>query len=267
MDPDQPDTAPPASKQERARPSRRLPTPRLSFDKQMEVLRAYGAASGVERRAVSNAEVAAVVRLNQDSVSLCNPFWIDVQLLVREGNKQRPTAAVFDYLQAHQWHPESAATKLGPAFADAWFGKLLLPRLAFKSLTRLEAIRLLADEIKAPKEFEPSLSLILDYLKASGIIALENGNVMLPQRPAEALINVLAAEAIAPLPSANKPLARTEDIKTFQIPIPGKADATISVPTDLDADDWEMLSEMLETYVERWKRFGLRGRKGEAGNA
>ena len=37
----------------------------------------------------------------------------------------------------------------------------------------------------------------------------------------------------------------------FQIPIPRKPPATISVPRDLTTDDWEMLKEILATYIKR----------------
>jgi hypothetical protein len=41
----------------------------------------------------------------------------------------------------------------------------------------------------------------------------------------------------------------------FEVPIPGKPSAVVMVPDDLDADDWTMLSAMMTTYIERWKKF------------
>ena len=41
----------------------------------------------------------------------------------------------------------------------------------------------------------------------------------------------------------------------FEVPIPGKPSAVVMVPDDLDADDWSMLSTMMTTYIERWKKF------------
>lgn len=43
----------------------------------------------------------------------------------------------------------------------------------------------------------------------------------------------------------------------FEIPIPGKASVLVVVPEALDADDWEMLSQMFGLYVQRWKRYPL----------
>jgi hypothetical protein len=50
-----------------------------------------------------------------------------------------------------------------------------------------------------------------------------------------------------------------DDSERFEIPLPGKRSAQIIVPTDIDADDWEMLQNMLMFYIKRWKGF-----KGES---
>jgi hypothetical protein len=77
----------------------------------------------------------------------------------------------------------------------------------------------------------------------------------------------------APKPSSNgKKLAKRKDddqsntapdahdeqiegTERFEIPIPGKSSVKVIVPKDLDADDWEMLSAMITTYISRWKKF------------
>jgi len=42
-----------------------------------------------------------------------------------------------------------------------------------------------------------------------------------------------------------------DDMEKFQIPIPGKASATVIIPKNLSADDWAMLTMMLNAYVKR----------------
>jgi hypothetical protein len=37
----------------------------------------------------------------------------------------------------------------------------------------------------------------------------------------------------------------------FQIPIPGKGDAIIALPREIDANDWQMVSMMLDAYIQR----------------
>lgn len=46
-----------------------------------------------------------------------------------------------------------------------------------------------------------------------------------------------------------------QDVERFEIPLPGKKSAKITVPNGLDADDWVMLQTMLAAYIRRWKGF------------
>ncbi len=46
-----------------------------------------------------------------------------------------------------------------------------------------------------------------------------------------------------------------EDVERFEIPIPNKPSVRVIVPRDLDADDWEMLQNMISVYIKRWKGF------------
>jgi len=246
-----------------------LPTERVSFDKQLSVLRAYAAASGPEKKSVSNDEVAAVVgELKGSSVSLCNPFLADVGLLIAEGRKQKPSDAVFDYHHAYGWDPEKAAQKLRPVLAETWAAKALLPKLAFRQLSKDEAIAFLADESKATKNHRRNLETLLDFLSAAGAIRVE-GNVVLKAIPPAAADpdekGGQSGEAEASSERKSRVAQRSgtdtdeieADVERFTIPIPGKTPATITVPRGLDADDWEMLSAMIGTYINR-----LRGSRG-----
>jgi hypothetical protein len=73
------------AKLSKSKPHRALPTDRVGFEKQLAILRAYAAASGPERKAVSNEEVGAIVPIHKNTVSICNPFFVDTGLLTREG--------------------------------------------------------------------------------------------------------------------------------------------------------------------------------------
>lgn len=46
-----------------------------------------------------------------------------------------------------------------------------------------------------------------------------------------------------------------DDVHRFEIPIPGKSSVKVIVPSDLDAEDWEMLQSVFNVYVQRWKGF------------
>jgi len=45
------------------------------------------------------------------------------------------------------------------------------------------------------------------------------------------------------------------DVERFEIPLPGKRSVKVIVPNSLDADDWEMLQNMISVYIKRWKGF------------
>ncbi len=143
----------------------------------MSVLRAYAAASGAERKAVSIAEVATVIGIHVGSVSNCNPFFYDLGLLGREGSLYRPVESVIEYANSYEWDEGIAAHKLASMFSDSWFAKILIPKLSFRALTKDEAVKYLADESKASPEYKDQLSLLLEYLAATGVIAIEGNSV------------------------------------------------------------------------------------------
>jgi len=243
----------------KSKPTKNLPSDRLVFDKQLSVLRAYAVAAGPERSPVAIADVAKIVSLNPNTISLCNPFFQDVGLIAREGFKFRPAEAVADYLQAHKWNQDTAATKLRPVIEATWFAKVLLQRLEFRPLPRAEALQVLAEEARATKDYEDHLEVLLDYLKAVGLIAYDANTVTLltaPTPPAPVSIGTRADPPSQEPPVSAKPSA---NVRVFSIPIPGKEAASITVPANLDADDWEMLQAMIATYVKRWKNFPKSG--------
>jgi hypothetical protein len=246
----------------KAKPTKALPTDRLSFEKQMDILRAYAAASGPSKASVGNAEVAKVANISPQSVSLCNGFFVEAGLLIRDGYKQRPSDAVFDYLQAHEWSPDDAGRKLAAVLRETWFANALLPKLAFRPLSRGEAVTFLADESKASRDYQQQLDLLLDYLAVAGVVKIENNTV------SKGSTSQIAKDpdpihrdpdAAAPPPPPSPPAS----VDQFSIPIPGKAAATITVPKGLDADDWTMLEQMIKQYIERLRKLAQR----EEGNS
>lgn len=240
----------------RSKPAKQLPSERMAFDKQLAVMRAYAAASGPDKQPTSNAEVAKIAGIAPSSVSLINPFLGDCGLIIREGLKQRPAQQLFDYLAAWEWNPETAGTKLAPAFNSTWFAKALLPKLAFRPLTREEAISFLADEAKASKDYKSQLELLIDFLVTSGIVAWDGNTLIKGNGKREGAGPSATDPAFSPPPPAPPKAAEPDEseVEKFSIPLPGKPSATVIVPKGLDADDWEMLKAMMETYVKRWKK-------------
>lgn len=173
------------TKAARAKPVKVLPTERLGFEKQLGVLRGYAAASGAERKAVSNRDVGAIVQIHENTVSICNPFFQDLGLLTKEGMKNRPSDEVADYAQAFEWESEKAASKLAGVFRKSWFGAALIPKLIFRPLTKDEATTFLANEAKAPKEYKTNLEIVLEYLRVAGVINSDGSTITLGQNAKE----------------------------------------------------------------------------------
>lgn len=168
-----------STKSTKAKPIKVMPTDRLGFEKQLGVLRGYAAASGAERKAVSNKDVGSIVQVHENTVSICNPFLQDVGLLTKEGQKNRPSDEVADYAQAYEWDSEKAAHKLAPIFRKAWFGTALIPKLTFRALAKDEAITFLANEAKAPKEYKTNLEIVIEYLRAAGVVQSDGSTITL----------------------------------------------------------------------------------------
>jgi hypothetical protein len=237
------------------KPQKVLPGDRISFDTQMSVLRGYAAASGPDKMGVNNNDVAKVVGISPQSVSLCNGFFIESGLLLRDGSKLRPADAVFDYLHAFEWDPETAAQKLNSVLSVTWFAKALVPKLSFRSLSRDEAIGFLAEESKAPKDYAGQLDLLLDYLNAGGVVRAENNSVTkIALQAADPVLERKPQGSEVPTTAPAAPVVLQKDVDQFSIPIPGKAAALISVPKGLDADDWEMLEAMIKQYISRLRK-------------
>lgn len=160
-----------------------LPTPRIAFGKQLDLLRAYAAASGSDRRPVGNSETAPYVSLSKSTVSLANPFFTDIGLIERAGGAYIPSQEVFNFAQAYEWDADGAASELGPALERSWFGEALLPRLGFAPLPEKEALKIIDSAASAGPKYEGQLRLILDYLEAAALIEREGGNVRSAPRP------------------------------------------------------------------------------------
>jgi hypothetical protein len=193
----------PLDKTKRQRPTKPLPTDRIAFPKQLDILRAYAVAHETTGRPVTNAEIGNIVKMAASTVPHANSFFSDpeIGLLIKAEGGHVPSPAVIAFHRAFAWNPEAATHKFAPAFQAMWFSQVLMPRLAFRSMEEREAIRVLAEACGATPEYESQLSLVLAFLEAAGMIEREGGQVRAiksvgpaiePAVPAVALPEVLA---------------------------------------------------------------------------
>jgi hypothetical protein len=165
-----------SAKPARAKPQKTLPTDRIALPKQVEILRAYGEL-GQNGGSVTNAAVAGVVGLHPSTTSLANTFFNEIGLLTRAADGQVPSDAVIAFARAHQWNAETAPAKLGPAFANTWFGSALMPKVRFRPHTRSEALSLLADVAGATMSHKGQIEALVELLEVAQLVTIEGDMV------------------------------------------------------------------------------------------
>lgn len=227
-------------------PTKQLPTGRLQFSKQLDILRAYAAISGPAGKAVTNKEVADVVGMVESTISMNNSFPANIGLLTKTGSGFIPSQDVLNYLHAYEWNQEIAAQKLAPTLRESWFGELLVTRLSFEQMGESEAIHLLAEEVNAAKKYERQVAILIDYLAGSGIVARDNGSLKLgprakPGREEQggATPNPNKASSAQADPPT-KPKASSGAQTAFSAPTEGVVQFHISVKVDMgEFKGWE----------------------------
>jgi hypothetical protein len=243
-----------AGKVAKSKPAKVLPTDRCGFEKQLGILRGYAVASGAERKSVSNKEVSAIVGIHDGTISNCNPFFSDIGFIERDGYKNRPTEAVFSYANSFEWEPATAAAKLAAVLETSWAATALLPRLAFRPMSRDEAITVLADAAKASKDYKVQLEYVLEYLRVAGLVVVDNNTVTATPRSRPDTTQhgeEQKKKEVQRPPTGNELHDGDPRSERFHIPIPGKPSALVVVPRDLTTDDWDMLQVMLQAYIKR----------------
>jgi len=152
------------------KPTKFLPSERITFTRQLDVLRGWAAASGPLRKVVSNVEVAKVVDMQPSTVSLNNAFYSSVGLLNRADGGYAPAEDVTAFLRAYDWNKETAAQKLAPILSKSWFYEALASKLEFGSRSEAECLQDLGDAANASQEYKANLRMLLEYLQAVGLI-------------------------------------------------------------------------------------------------
>ncbi len=164
----------------RVKLTRTLPTDRITFYKQSEILRAFAAAYEKANAPVSNDDVGRLVGMAGSTVSQINAFFVDVGLLARaDTGKFTPTTPAIEYLKLHQFSADRAWSKLAPVFEKSWFGQELVAKLKFRSVDESEAITDLALASNAEKGYEPQLKIAIDWLVLVGVAVREGTQIKL----------------------------------------------------------------------------------------
>lgn len=229
-----------------AKPKKDLPTDRIAFQKQLEMLRAYAAASGQSGKAVTNNDVAKITGMTAATVSLANTFFASVGFLKKQDPGYVPSAEVVAFARAYEWDRETATHKLAPLIAASWFAEAILPVLSIRPMAEQDAIAAIADAAAAGTEHAARIRMLLDYLKVGGLIKQEGKQI-----------------TATPAPSSVASSARAEGGGSGPIPTPSSArpvvPTTVGQPTEgaiqFDISVRVRMSEMAAWSPERISAF------------
>jgi hypothetical protein len=163
-----------SAKTSRPKAAKILPTDRIRFDKQLDILRAFAAASGHEKRAVTGKDVGVIVDMAESTITQITPFLVDIGLIIREKKAESkgftPSPEVFAYQKAYEWDKLNAGKKLAPVLATSWFTETLTPKLKFRPVNEKEAVHDLGEVAVVGPDKEVGLRTIIDYLVVAGIV-------------------------------------------------------------------------------------------------
>jgi hypothetical protein len=218
-----------------SKPTKFLPTDRITFPRQLDLLRAWAAASGPTSKSVSNNDVGPIVKMTGSTVSINNAFYAQSGFLSKADGGYIPAPDVFSFLRAHEWSPDTSATKLAPIVAKTWFAEVLLPKLSFGPVTTDEAIQNLADACNAGPDYRGQLRFLLEYLKASGLIEWDGNQV---KKGATIVTSTNTAPSTDnPQTPSNPPPVTSEPVKrvaaTFFGTTEGAVNFNVSVRVDM----------------------------------
>lgn len=224
-----------------------LPTDRLSFEKQRELLRAFAAeytANGGQP--VTNEKAGEIIGLSASTISQTNGFFADVGIVTRaEQGGFIPSAEVIEYNNACQWDEAEARTKLRPLFERTWFYRCLVPRLHLSPQSKTICLSVLAGESKALPEHNERLLNLISFLELAGIISESGGNVSLLQNK---------APSVTPKPDEQKPHhsfdADTNQIEnTLFLDKEKKKKFTINSPLFVTAAEFKRIQRWIEAAL------------------
>ena len=224
----------------KAKPNKVLPTDRITFPKQLDILRAYAIASGLGNKTVLNKDVAAIVKMADTTISTSNAFLTNVGLLQRVEGGFMPSPEVVSFNRAHEWNPEKAAHKLAPLIAQTWFAEAALPKLKFKARTEDEVISDLAEASAAGPDYRNQLDILIEYLQGAGLVR-RDGNMVYADQPSSTGTALLPASVTVvgatPTERENKDAGiptRTATLTTgFIKPTEGTVQFHVSVKVDM----------------------------------
>jgi hypothetical protein len=157
-----------------------LPTDRIAFDRQVEILKAYAACfESNGGKPVSNEDAGNTLtpKFSAATLNVAVPFFTDIGLLTRNEGKFIPSDALLAYNHAVAFSESEAKRKIRPLFENTWFYRLLAPRLRLANQSVGDCVGVLAVDAKAEQEHVERIAHLLKFLEFAGIVAVSGTTV------------------------------------------------------------------------------------------
>ena len=169
------------SRPQKARADRSLPTDRLSFDKQVDVLRAIAQMSGSNRRPVTAEDLSASIGLRGNTGGLSNKFFRDSGWVVSAGRGMyTATDPLLEYHRHLNVDPQDmggARRHLAGAARDSWYWEVVEQLL--DGGARQTMILHALSKAAGAYDHMPQLQLILTWLEWLGLVRREGDLVLM----------------------------------------------------------------------------------------
>jgi len=157
------------------KPSVALPTDRLSFQKQLEVLKAFAVGSQSGSQPVDAKKLASLTHIGEATAPLNNIFFLETGLITRaKKGLYLPTAATLEFARRVSFAAANAGDALTATFESTWFFKAVVERLAMGNATRPMMIEALARTAGADASYATQFRTLLDWLDFAGLIKIDD---------------------------------------------------------------------------------------------
>lgn len=250
--PNQPDP-----KNSERKPTKKLPYRKFSSANQFKLLQAIGTLSNTELKPLMVKDIAEVAEAHPNTVSACNPFFIDIGLLTKTGHQFSPDISVVHYADRLKWEDPDAGRKFAGLMDVTWFATCLRPRMQMKALTNKEAVAFLSDASGASPKYKAQLLMLIDFLELAGLVE-RNGEMLSWSKAGAMDAPSEQKNQVEDEPKdKNKPedSAELSGYRTLTIPLlDDRQPVKVLLPEAMDAEDWETFEQVYKIYIQRIKR-------------
>lgn len=163
-----------------------LPTPQVSLEVQLEILKAIAVINETKGNSCSYKDIASKVDANETNVSRSLKFWKGAGLIIESSRgKYSPSKALIDFNKKIQWGSEDEAWKIiHDALENSWFVTEMKIKFQLKSkLTQDELTRTLglaSGKSNKDSGAEKAVGILIQLLESSKWIAKDQeGNYSL----------------------------------------------------------------------------------------